>query len=99
MVEKKTKYGQVIPDGYHTDPQGNVRSFDNTEIKDGKIYVSYNYILEPGKTTLRTEHSKLEREEDCLHKDRLSCNYGDGFSRCEHMKYVNGYWKCVKLTV
>jgi hypothetical protein len=96
VTEKKTKYGIVIPNGYLEDICGNIMSYYDTEIKDGKIYVSYHYLLEPGKVTLRGEHMKLELEKNCIHQDRLSCNYGKGFSRCECMKYVDRQWKCIK---
>jgi hypothetical protein len=31
----------------------------------------------------------------CAHPERLSCNYGDGFERCDFMKHENGSWICI----
>lgn len=46
-----------------------------------------------GATTLRGEHPKLKT--NCIHPDRLDCNYGIGYERCERMKYQEGHWICV----
>lgn len=83
-----------IPQGYQLDGNGNVRSVLKSEVKDGKLHLSYHYILEAGKITLRGEYPKLADLPQCLHPERLSCNYGDGFERCEFMKYADGRWIC-----
>ena len=51
------------------------------------------YFLEPNKTTLRGEYKKLRNDSECKYPERLSCNYGTGFDRCEFMKYEE-YWRC-----
>jgi len=85
----------TVPDGYLLDECGNVRSKQEIEIRDGKLIISYQYLLESGKITLRGEYPKLENPPKCLHPERLSCNYGDGFDRCELMKYSSGKWVCM----
>lgn len=85
---------EKLPSGYYKDNLGNVRSMTISEVKDGKLYISYNYILEQGATTLRGEHPKLSSK-NCVFSDRLSCNYCDGIPRCEYMKYANGRWVCI----
>ena len=84
------------PAGYFADPYGNLRTAERTELKDRKLCVSFHYLLEPGKTTLRGEHSKLADEPKCVHPERLSCDYGTGFDRCEFMKNTGGLgrWTC-----
>lgn len=54
------------------------------------------YFLEPNKTTLRGEFSKFKEDSECKYPERLSCNYGIGFKRCEFMEYGSslGNWKC-----
>jgi len=54
------------------------------------------YFLEPDKTTLRGKYEKLRKDSDCKFPERLSCNYGIGFKRCEYMEYEGsfGNWKC-----
>jgi len=84
----------VVPDNYSLDEYGNVRSRTEHEVNDSKLYVSYHYILEAGKTTLRGEHPKLAGPPKCVHPDRLSCNFGDGFARCDLMLYADGHWTC-----
>ena len=87
-----------VPKGYFKDENDNIRSPNHYEIKDEKLFVSYHYVLEEGKTTLRGEHPKLASPPKCVHPERLSCNYGDGFDRCEFMKYFGegfgGHWAC-----
>jgi len=83
-----------VPPGYHADENGNICSSRKYETKAGKLHVSYHYILEAGKTTLRGEHPKLASPPKCVHPERLSCNYGEGFERCEFMKYMDGRWLC-----
>jgi hypothetical protein len=85
---------ESMPPGYFPDSCGNLRTPNKSEMKDGKLYISYHYILETGATTLRGEHPKLAKPPNCVHPERLSCNSGDGFTRCEFMKYVNGHWLC-----
>ena len=83
-----------VPEGYILDENGNLRSTNRYEVKDGRLHVEYHYLLEPGKTTLRGEHPKLAAYPKCTHPERLSCNYGEGFRRCEHMDYTGGTWSC-----
>jgi len=83
-----------VPKSYHLDGNGNLRSALRSEVKDGKLHISYHYILEKGKITLRGEHPKLAEPPKCVHPERLSCNYGDGFERCESMKHADGRWVC-----
>lgn len=54
------------------------------------------YYIEVGKTTLRGDHPRFKEDAQCGHPERLSCNYGIGFERCEHMKYTGtlGNWYC-----
>jgi len=85
---------QQVPEGYFRDANGNVRTPIHSQVKDGKLYISYHYVLEPGATTLRGEYPKLAAAPQCVRPERLSCNYGDGFERCEFMKYVSGSWVC-----
>ncbi len=49
-----------------------------------------------GKTTLKGEYPKLNNDSNCKFPDRLSCNSGVGFRRCEFMEYGGslGNWKC-----
>jgi hypothetical protein len=84
----------IVSDGYDLDEYENIRSSKRYEKKNGKLYVSYDYILEEGATTLRGEHPKLASPPRCIHPERLSCNYGDGFERCEFMKHAEGRWVC-----
>ncbi len=83
-----------VPDGYFLDEYGNLRSTNEYEISDGKLQVKYRYILEPDKVTLRGEFPKLATPPKCAHPERLSCNYGEGFARCEYMKYEGTNWIC-----
>jgi hypothetical protein len=84
-----------VPVGYFRDACGNVRTTTKTEIVDGKIFVSYHFLLEPGATTLRGEHPKLAQPPHCIYPERLSCNHGEGFNRCEFMKCLSmGNWSC-----
>jgi hypothetical protein len=76
------------------DELGNERTPTQVTIVDGLMHISYSYRLEAGKTTLRGEYPKLASDATCRHPDRLSCNFGEGFSRCEHMKYIGGGWRC-----
>jgi len=77
-----------------TDNLGNVYSI-NVEKKDNHIIVIKTYKLQEGKTTLKTEHPKLLTETKCRHPERLSCNNGYAFDRCEFMKCIRvGVWKC-----
>lgn len=67
-----------------------------TEKELGIIRQIKTYFLEPNKTTLRGEYEKFRKDSDCKYPERLSCNYGIGFERCEYMKYGGtlGNWKC-----
>jgi hypothetical protein len=84
----------IVPDGYDLDEHENIRSANRCEMKNGKLFVRYHYLLEDGKTTLRGEYSKLANPPKCVHPERLSCNYGLGFERCEFMHHAEGYWVC-----
>ncbi len=66
------------------------------EKKPGIIRQIKTYFLEPDKTTLRGEYSKLKIDSECKFPERLSCNSGMGFERCKYMEYGGclGYWKC-----
>jgi hypothetical protein len=64
-------------------------------MRNGKLYVSYHYLLEDGKSTLRGEYPKIAEPPKWVHPERLSYNYGDGFDRCEFMKHENGSWICI----
>ncbi len=54
------------------------------------------YFLETDRTTLRGGYEKFRKDSDCKYPERLSCNYGIGFKRCEYMEYEGsfGNWKC-----
>lgn len=93
----KTK--QALPYTFE-DEHGNVRTRTESEVKDGKLFISYYYVLEEGKTTLRGAYPKLASN-SCVFPARLCCDHGDGFSRCEFMKhqgglgaYGSGAWNC-----
>jgi hypothetical protein len=79
-----------VPDGYYADQNGNVCSQKKCEIRNGKLYVSYHYLLEDGKDTLRGEYPKIAEPPRCVHPERRSCNYGDSFERCDSMKHESG---------
>jgi hypothetical protein len=97
---EKRKDGTLVkvPEGYILDSNGNIRTPNNYEKKDGKLYVDYHYILEEGKTTLRGEYPKLAEPPKCVYPDRLSCNGEEGCNRCEFMKRTEGgyggTWVC-----
>jgi|GEM_PF-5565993 len=68
-----------------------------TENDSNQITVTTVYQLEAGKTTLRGPYSKLKSDSlGCKKQDRLCCNYGHGFKRCELMTYDNNkrIWIC-----
>lgn len=85
----------IVPHGYIKDSNDNIRTPNEYRIEDGRLHVSYHYILEDGKTTLRGDHQKLHSNQ-CDHPDRLDCNGGEGYSRCPHMKYNQDsrFWYC-----
>ena len=83
-----------IPEGYIADSNGNIRTPIESKIEDGKIKISYHYLLEEDMITLRGTHPKLSPPTMCNCLNRLSCDYGEGFERCEFMNYVNGVWVC-----
>lgn len=83
-----------VPPGYVLDSWGNLRTPIIGDVKDGKLFVSFHFMLEPGKTTPRGEHPKLASDSKCAHPTRLSCNHGEGFQRCEFMAYDGGRWTC-----
>lgn len=90
------------PKGYFKDEHGNIRTPIRYELKDGKLLISYEYILEEGKTTLRGQYKNLADVPKCVHPDRLDCDSGEGHDRCEFMKYDNSQpiysssrWQCV----
>ena len=84
----------VVPEGYYLDEFGNVRSSPSGEVKGGRLHISCHYILEEGKTTLRGRDAMLASPPQCVHSDRLSCDHGDGFHRCEYMQYEAYHWVC-----
>jgi hypothetical protein len=63
--------------------------------KDGnKLIHTETFVLEEGKTTLRGKFPKF-KDKGCPFPDRLDCNSGAGYRRCEFMKFVSlGNWKC-----
>lgn len=69
------------------------------EKEPGIIRYIKTYFLEPDKTTLRGEYEKFRKDSDCKYPERLSCNHGIGFERCEYMEYGGsiGYWKCTYI--
>ncbi len=78
-----------------TDSNGNYFS-TKTEKKDDTIIFSKIYHLEKGKTTLKGNHTKLNTKKDCKHPNRLDCDGGIGYIRCEFMEYGGsiGHWVC-----
>jgi hypothetical protein len=49
--------------------------------------------------TLRGEFPMLASPPHCIHPERLSCNHGEGFQRCEHMVCFGvGSWRCMANT-
>ncbi len=87
---------------WHRDTCGNY--FHNTlKVEGDRITRTDVFRLERGKTTLRGEHQKFKDTRDCNHPERLSCDNGLGFSRCEHMQYLKnghysyteGSWACI----
>ena len=77
------------------DKFGNTYKIEIKKDKD-KIVIIKTYLLEEGKTTLKGEYLKLKHNSECKYPKRLSCNYGDGFERCEFMEYDNSInmWVC-----
>lgn len=86
------------PSGYVVDSHGNLRTPVLGEIRDGKLFVSFHYLLEPGKSTPRGEFPKLAHPPRCVHPERLSCNFGEGFARCRFMTHVANGWACTAPT-
>lgn len=84
----------TVPAGYVLDPNGNLRTPIVGKAAEGKFFVSFHYLLEPGKTTPRGEYPKLAEPPKCVHPERASCNHGEGFLRCEFMDHVGGAWAC-----
>ena len=65
------------------------------ERKDGKIIHTIIYTLEPGKSTLRGDYKKFLPDSECKFPDRLDCNSGIDYNRCQYMKCIRmGNWKC-----
>lgn len=83
-----------VPEGYAMDEYGNLRTPVVGAAVGGKLIVTFHYLLEAGKTTPRGAHPKLAREPSCVYPGRLSCNFGEGFQRCEFMTYDSGRWIC-----
>lgn len=55
-----------------------------------KIYKKEHPILPP-----LPIYPKFAQPPKCKHPERSDCNYGDGYKRCEFMKFVSvGNWKC-----
>ena len=47
-------------------------------------------------------YPKLNDDKNCKYPERKDCNYGEGYDRCEYMKYDNSEsifsptrWKCM----
>ncbi len=83
-----------VPEGYVMDEYGNLRTPVIGEVVGEKLTVTFHYLLEAGKTTPRGAHAKLAGEPNCVHPRRLSCNFGEGFQRCEFMTHDSGRWIC-----
>lgn len=67
--------------------------FVETEKTKNTIIQKKVYLLEEGKSTLRGKYPKFRT--DCPFPDRLDCNNGVGYERCEYMQFVSvGNWKC-----
>ena len=54
---------------------------------------------------IKMGYPKLNTLDKCAHPDRKECNYGDGYDRCEYMKYNNSKsifdstrWECIYKT-
>lgn len=77
----------------YRDHDGNF-AYPEFEYKPGIIIFKTIYLLENNKTTLRGKYSKLKCEKDCKLPERLDCNGGIGYIRCEYMKYENQRWLC-----
>ena len=100
---EKTKDGRFIvpPSGYFLDQNGNLRTPIATEFRDGRLSVTYAYLLEDGATTLRGDHRKLADAPKCTYPTRLDCNGGEGYARCEFMEYSGNHnlygsnWECM----
>ncbi len=59
------------------------------DIKD-KIYQKEHPVLPP-----LPIYPKFAQPPKCKHPERSDCNYGEGYKRCEFMKFVRvGNWKC-----
>ena len=68
---------------------------------DDMFIVTKIYFFEKGKTTLKGDYPKFKENKDCKYPERLDCNSGPGYERCEHMYYDNlespfsdNRWKC-----
>lgn len=90
LEELHVKGKRVIKDKY-----GNYYKVE-IEKKPEIIRQIKTYFLEPNKTTLRGEYRKFKENSNCKYPERLSCNYGTGFERCEFMQYEGslGNWSC-----
>lgn len=76
------------------DEFGNEMTNEST-IEGNKIIWKRIYTLEEGKETLRGSHKKCKEENKCAFPNRLDCNNGYGYKRCQYMKFVSlGIWKC-----
>ena len=60
------------------------------------------YFYQSGKTTLKGQYPKLANDNVCKYIERLDCDAGKGYNRCEYMKYDNSQstfspnrWKCI----
>ena len=78
------------------DKNGNYYTVDIIK-EGGTIKQIKTFYLEPNKTTLRGEYNKLRSDSNCKYPERLSCNWGTGYERCEYMKYGGslGNWNCI----
>ena len=90
LKEMHVKGKNLIKDDF-----GNYYKVEVTK-EEGIIKHIKTFYLEPNKSTLRGEYKKFRRASDCKYPERLSCNHGIGFNRCEYMKYRGslGNWNC-----
>jgi len=95
IFDENLKELHVKGKGVIKDSFGNYYKIE-IEKESGIIKQIKTYFLEPKKTTLRGDYKKLRDDSNCKYPNRLSCNYGIGFGRCEFMEYEDsiGDWRC-----
>lgn len=68
---------------------------DVKEVKDGEVIIEKRIKLPKGKTTTEGLYPKFKEGDECAFPERASCNYGEFFERCPHMKCMDvGKWIC-----